>query len=365
MCLIPPPLRSAVSTSECSEEGDSVLDECGQECTCVNGRYTNCCRVRPDYAAMTTTEKLRYINTVLLVTTDAHYKPRYEALVATYTSSYETLAHNTDPNTSQFFVWTRYFLLEYENLLREVDCRITIPYWDWTVLPLNPYMSPVFDPTTGFGDSSRESDICVANGQFSYENFVVTPSAGGGCLTRDYRLQMYPTRAIIEQDVLTLPAEEFDEFHQFLQLFIFSNIRCFIGGHMCSPDAANDPLYLLHLAQTDFIFDRWQHVDAARLKVRYAEDTTPLALIPGARVLDYADNQGLPDGTRVCYGHQEFKNHIPASMAFLSDILLEITNDHILEMECAEGVGQDGSGSLGGVRVGINGMEFMKEKCGE
>ena len=342
-------------------EGQEVFDQCGERCTCRHGKLADCCRVRADYASLTTQEKLRYINAVQQLATDPAYQERYNTLVATYTSSSETLAQSTDPDTSQFFVWNRYFLLRYEDLLREIDCKITIPYWDWTALPLNPYMSPVFNPRTGFGDASREGDDCVRNGPFNYTAFNITPSAGGGCLKRQYKLKMFPTRAIIEEDVLSIPATEFTTFHHLLHLFILSNIRCFVGGQMCSPDAANDPVYILHLAQADFIFTRWQLGDARRLNTRFASDTRPLVLASnGAVVSNYANNRDLPRELQVCYREPEFEAHVPVNMIFLSDALLELTNNHELEMECAEDSMVGGSGNQ---RMGEREKEFMEKMC--
>ena len=334
------------------------MDNCGQRCTCRQGRYTDCCRLRPDFASLSKADRLRYINAVRKVSSDPRYKPRYDALVSTYTSSFNTLAHNTKPKQSQFLVWNRYYLIQYENLLREVDCRITIPYWDWTALPLNPYMSPVFDATeSGFGDSSRGNDSCVTNGAFNVTSFQVTASASGGCLKREYKLQMFPTRAIIEQDVLTRPANEFNSFHHYMQIFLFTNVRCFVGGQMCSNDAANDPLFLLHISNIDFIFTRWQSIDISRLNARYQGDNTTLVLSSrNATVSDFANNQNLLDGVRVCYGHLDFKSHIPTSMAFLSDALLELTNNRNLKMECAVD-------EMKKMNMGESETKFMNEKC--
>ena len=88
------------------------------------------------------------------VSSNPAYKSRYVALVEKYKSSFGTLAQNSIPANSQFFVWNRFFLIEYENLLREVECRITMPYYDWTVLYTNPYIHPVYDDKTGFGKSA-------------------------------------------------------------------------------------------------------------------------------------------------------------------------------------------------------------------
>ena len=318
----------------------------------------DCCRVRVDYASMSVDERQRYISAVIRVATDPQFKPRYEALVAKYKSSFDTVAQESDPERSQFFPWHRYFLLEYENLLREIDCRITIPYWDWTVLPMNPYMSPVWDPDSGFGDSSRSNDSCVNNGPFRVDLFDITPSAGGGCLQRQYRMQMFPTRAIIERDLLTLPPEEFDEFHRFLQVFIHTNVRCFVGGQMCSTDAANDPVYLLHLSQVDSLLTRWQEIDEAHLNAAYSDDNTPLVLTSGLVVSQFSDNKDLPDDTRVCYDPTEFKTHIPQGMRFLSQALEEMTDNHDLHMECISDEDMTGVGGMSD-----DAADFMHKMC--
>ncbi len=349
-------LNFPVGDDHCTS-GSVSYDACGRQCTCVEGQYVDCCRVRVDFAGMSAEEKNRLISAIFQVSTSPQYKPRYDTLVALYKSSFETVAQGTLPSTSQFLPWNRFFMIQYENLLREIDCRITLPYWDWTALPLNPYLSPVFNPVSGFGDTSRSNDSCVNSGPFAFNNFSISPSAGGGCLQRHYRVQMFPTRAIVEQDLLTLTAADFNQFHQFLQVFIHTNVRCFVGGQMCSPDAANDPVYLLHLAQVDFIFDRWQNIDPTRLNVRFARDNSTLALTEHL-VSQFADNTGLADDVCVLYDHPNLKNHIPQSLRFLSDALEQMTQNHELKMLC---VG-DSEMKL----VGMNGDQegkFMDKMC--
>lgn len=130
---------------------------------------------------------------------------------------------------------------------------------------------------------------------------------------------------------------------------------------MCTPDAENDPVYILHLVQADFIFTRWQLSDRLRLNARYASDNRPLVLTSnGAVVSDYANNRELPGGLWVCYSDQTFEAHIPVNMAFLSDALLELTGNHELKMECAEESIVGGSGNQG---MGTREKEFMERMC--
>ena len=313
----------------------------------------DCCQVRKDYASMTFAERQRYIQTVKTVSTD----PRYEALVAKYKASFEGLAQSTNPEESQFLAWNRYFLLEYEDLLQNIDCHVTIPYWDWTVMPVSPYLASVWNPDSGFGDSARPKDSCVENGPFRFDQFDVTLSAGGGCLRRNYRMQMFPTRAIIEQDLLTMPATEFYTFHQFLQIFIHTNVRCFVGGHMCSDDAANDPAFLLHLAQIDSIYTRWQSLDTSRYSAGLVGDNRPLALDANFTVSDFASIANLPNDNGVCYEPAEFKSHIPPSMKFLVESLEEMTNDGSLHMTCVT------ESELSGAHLSSAAMDYMHSMC--
>ena len=318
---------------------------------------TDCCRVRYDFAALTVADRHRYIQAVLTVASQAPYKKKYEALMEQYLASFDSYAQSSDPLVSQFFPWNRYFLIQYENLLQEVDCRVTIPYWDWTILPMSPYLANVWSPDSGFGDSSRTKDGCVENGPFRYDLFNVTLSAGGGCLRRTYRTQMFPTRSSIEQDLLTLPASEYGEFYRFLQIFIHTNVRCFVGGHMCSDNAANDPAYLLHLAQIDSIFSRWQALDADRLKT-VTGDYSQLVLSGGSyAVSDFGDISSLADGNCVHYEKSEFKDHVPPSMQFLTNSLQQMTDNANVHMTCVT------NEEMQHVKMTSEAADFMHRMC--
>ena len=273
----------------------------------------SCCRVRRDYAGLTTGERLAYINAVLTVATDPMYSSRYNDLIAQFKASFDNgISQSTTPSESQYFAFNRYFLLEYEDLLKEIDCRLTIPFYDWTPFPKAPYTAAVWSNRDGFGDTSRAVDGCVITGPFRVGEFEITPSAGGGCLRREYRNQRFPSRDIVNRDLLTLLSNEFMDFHRFLQLFIGLNVQCSIGGTMCSSDAANDPVYLLHLSQLDSLLTRWQGFGQGRDTVRYADDTSPLLSSPGFTVADFSNSAALPYEVCVVYDPPVLlKNHAP------------------------------------------------------
>ena len=285
-----------------------VMDDFGRLCNAVNGRLEFCCRYRQDWSKLTDEDKSRYINAVKTVSSDPNYSRLYNELVHRYNQSFTTDIQLVNASISQFIPWHRYFLLEYESLLRLIDNDITIPYWDWTVRPSSPYTEPVFDPSLGFGNSSNEITFCVSSGPFREGEFEVTPSAQGGCLMREYLEGIrLPTRTLIEDQFLSIPAEMFADFHSSIVQFVNLIVRCAVGGEsgdMCSADAANDPLYLLQLARVDLIVDRWQNMNEGRANVRYASDTTPLQLTFDQTLIvsDFSTNKGLPYGVCIQYG---------------------------------------------------------------
>ena len=312
-----------------------AFDKCGRRCQCIKGKLVNCCRVRKDFSSLTQQERLTYINAVLKLSKDPVYKPRYDALVKKYRDSYKTVAQLCTTSKSQFFPFIRYFLREYENLLREIDCSITIPYWDWTALPRKPYSSPVWDNTHGFGNTAGAYS-CVTTGPFHFPGFKTTPSAGAQCLKRNYHKGFYPSREIIERDILSVPASGFKYFHYMLQMFISINVQCFVGGTSCSVHAANDPAFILHLANVDRIFNRWQNLGGGRETVHYGSNNTPLVLSNGLVVSQFCDNSKLPGGTSICY-HDGSKTGSPdrltSSKVTMAKMLCRYQDAKFVEMD--------------------------------
>ena len=320
----------------------------------MNGRLVECCRVRRDYAGLSVEDRLEFINTYLKIVSDPIYRPRYTALLDTYTRSFSNgITHVATPSVSQFFPFNRYFLLEFEDMMKDFNCSLTIPFYDWTPFPLTPYTAAVWGNADGFGDSARLLDQCVITGPFRVGEYSLTPSAGGGCLMRLYTNQKFPSRDIVERDLLTHPSTAFSGFHRFLHLFIGVNVQCFIGGTICSTNATNDPIYLLHIAQLDSILMRWQSIGGGRNTVRYSDDNSLLREAPGFTVKQFSDNFNLPYSTCLTYDPPVLlKNHAaPSSLQTLG------TRAQIRTMDCIHTDMMD--------FVGMNHEDhaFMKKQC--
>lgn len=166
----------------------------------------------------------------------------------------------------------------------------------------DPYMSPVF-ASTGFGNSVDPKTGCVSTGPFREGKFEVTSLNGSsGCLTREYNNYTFFGRGLLESS-LSLGANMFKDFHNFVQLFLTLNIRCFIGGEMCSANAASDPLYPLHLARVDLFIQKWQKRDKNNTVEQRSNRADPLVLTLDKSLLtsDFCSNDELTYGTCVTY----------------------------------------------------------------
>ena len=84
---------------------------------------------------MTTADRVRYIRAVLQASTDPKYKQDYDKLITLHKSAFQSGIHERD----QFLPWHRWFVLQYENILRRISCHITVPFWDWSMVSENPW----------------------------------------------------------------------------------------------------------------------------------------------------------------------------------------------------------------------------------
>ena len=283
-------------------------NQCGHKCDCINGRHVNCCRVRKDWASLTAEEKQRYIDAVKELASDPVYKPEYESLLEEHKLSFKTNAQSNDPSKSLFIPYSRSFLYKYEKLLHQIDCKIMVPFWDISAFPVLPYQNPVWSNEDGFGNSSRVSDHCLQSGPFNYREFS-TPN--GTCIQRLHLNKTFPSRDIIERDLLPLPAVEFNNFHRQLQLLIGLNTLCHVGGNLCSNTASYDPVFPLYLSYIDSIYDRWQRFKVGRETVRFSDDHSPLPVNGEYTVSQFNDNSNLPNGVSICYDPPRFHKRYP------------------------------------------------------
>ncbi|KAL2109103.1 hypothetical protein VUR80DRAFT_2967 [Thermomyces stellatus] len=202
--------------------------------------------------------------------------------------------------TGPFLPWHRLFVRKYETDLKDLcDYEGAQPYWDWTldVDSEDSFLAaPVFDPVDGFGgngpfiDTSdfNETNVpvkipgktgggCVFDGPFVNMTVIFGPGpnleANPRCLARDFAPSLALEKLTAEMTDWVLEAETFTEFdHRFQGVGIdVDGMTIHAGGHLSVGgdigDVGNmysspsDPLFYLHHANLDRLWDQWQRVD--------------------------------------------------------------------------------------------------------
>ncbi|MFD4925679.1 tyrosinase family protein [Streptomyces goshikiensis] len=176
-----------------------------------------------------------------------------------------------------FFPWHRRYLVEFEKELRALDPGVSIPYWDWTTdtSPVSSLWAEDF-----LGGTGRSSDRQVMTGPFAYARGDWTITVGiteARYLTRNLGRPQnpvtLPTPAELQWaiDDPTYDASPWDStaggFRNRLEGWAapkserwrnHNKVHQWIGGHMTGGTAPNDPVFWLHHAFVDLLWDRWQ-----------------------------------------------------------------------------------------------------------
>ena len=131
-------------------------------------------------------ERMRFINAYKKISTKEPFKSGFEELILTH----PTLASHIH-NKAQFLPWHRLFLLKFEKLLQEVDPRVTLPYWDWSLSHLSPWRSSTLDIWTslpwGLGGNGDNVTHCVTTGPFASDKWqAASPDGKRSCLRRNF-----------------------------------------------------------------------------------------------------------------------------------------------------------------------------------
>jgi hypothetical protein len=155
-------------------------------------------------------------------------------------------------HTRQHFLsWHRWYILQYENLLRQVDCKVTVPYWDWSVVSRDPWGTTSRDlwhsGQGGFGGKGN----CVNTGPFREGEWQLPSAPAPRCLSRG--LNGNPPDSVAIEELLKIPPTEFQGtrptnpgFEDSLRIDFHNEVHGLIGGTMASKHSANAPEFFLH-----------------------------------------------------------------------------------------------------------------------
>eukprot|EP00731_Ephydatia_muelleri_P030214 Em0021g737a len=115
--------------STCTSIPGTTIDQYGRLCDCIStqGNLGGCPRYRAVWNALTDAQRERYIKAVKESASSPTYAPFYNSLVAGYKSYLASALTNTQV-ASQLLVVNRYFMLQYEDILRASEPGVTSRY---------------------------------------------------------------------------------------------------------------------------------------------------------------------------------------------------------------------------------------------
>ena len=267
-------------------------DSCNRRCTCRNGQLEDCCRVRKEWHSLTQLERCKYVQVVYTASTNSPWKSCYDDLIETHQDHFGSGIHNQN----FFLPWHRWYILALENLLRQIDCNITVPYWDWSMESQTWQNSILWAEECGLGGNGNP----VTTGLFrSTNSWYLTPSAGINVpLSRGFRGRVPDCATVTLNQRLGI--SEFNTWHSFVSSNLHDSVHCNIDGVMCTIDAANAPEFFLHHGFIDKIWSSWQNRGPAFKNLPFYSLNTEV--MPGTSYSprDLYDLNNQPGCVRVC-----------------------------------------------------------------
>jgi hypothetical protein len=192
-------------------------------------------------------ERLLFISTYKAISTPGHpLYPQYTALIARHAANFAAI------HTSQYFLpWHRWFAMEMENLLQNVNCKVTLPWWDTAKNAGSPWSASPWGAST---DMIGTSGACVTNGGFANPGW---PGGAHGCLSRTNSGTL-PT-SMQESAVLAMPSSGYVAFSDALQTQIHNIAHVRVGGTMVQGWSPEAPEFFLHHGHIDKLWNDWQN----------------------------------------------------------------------------------------------------------
>ncbi|KAI8928739.1 hypothetical protein BC831DRAFT_447211 [Entophlyctis helioformis] len=288
-------------------------------------------RVRREFRELTLRQRQRYINAVLCLRRPGSSKlpasakspTRFDDIVRSH-SRILSVAHGS----AIFLPWHRSFLHNYETILR-TECGYTdpLPYWDWTVDSQAPESSELWSPSYFGGDGVAANGSCVATGPFASYTSVF---ARRSCLARhfgkgdgdggsgDAGFAAEGTGFSPESIYFIVKsAAGYDEMRWRVEYGPHANVHIGVDGTMAFIDmSTNDPIFMLHHANVDRIWQMWQQMHpemamtydgdlASGVPAQMSDKLAMSGLMPGQA--DHTAKQMLNtvSGSPLCYTYSD------------------------------------------------------------
>ncbi len=284
------------------EEGSYVLNRCEERCECRDGKLINCYRVRKDFIKMDINDRRRFLDAYKMASMHPAFKKDYERLVAIHMNTPNELLHNSP---YIFLPWHRWFLVQFESLLRRIDCRLTLPYWHWSRVAHHWWSGSGNEDfwsseDHGLGGDGNPTDQCVENGPFNRGKWHLLKMIGGGCLTRNFSYASLTGDSEHLSRTFALPVEKFLEFEEIVREIYHDEIHNAVGGTMFKPTASNAPEVIPHHSFLDKIWLQWQKKGDDYKNVYFTSIPYKLPMLEYYG-WEWLDSDNLPGQVKVMY----------------------------------------------------------------
>ncbi|EYC33678.1 hypothetical protein Y032_0002g928 [Ancylostoma ceylanicum] len=261
-------------------QGNTIYDCMDLACLCrfLNGTFTSKCllpngeelkkAVRKEYRSLTDEERERYHKAVRTIKQNGEY----DKLSMIHTRSTTSPAAHGGPG---FLGWHREFIKRYEIALRRVDHKVALPYWDSTIEErLHHKQDSTLWSKELMGEA--DSDGYVRQSPFGrwyttdgMEYFTRYIGQNRGYLISETDFQTIVQNTPSYQHIFAYTAASQQCYNPGFWTaleYVHGLPHMFVGGHMARITAStNDPLFWMHHAFVDLIWENWRQEHQKRV----------------------------------------------------------------------------------------------------
>lgn len=229
---------------------------------------------RRNHRDLSTSEKTKFVNAVLLLknSVDSVLHPgaqkRYDDFVEVHKNAMvdgPAMIMPMPHGGPLFYPWHRVLLRQFELALQKAanDNSIALPYWDWHYAPTS---NPFTDDFLG-GDGDASQGGRVISGPFAYSTGkfpirIWDENSGDPALRREFgddSTSWLPNPAQVAAGLAKTPYWPApSSFAPTSEGILHNPVHRWVGGNMVEAASANDPVFFLHHAYLDLLWENWK-----------------------------------------------------------------------------------------------------------
>ncbi|XP_065179237.1 uncharacterized protein LOC135809747 isoform X1 [Sycon ciliatum] len=290
--------RDPRANTECSGNA-SYTGQCNLDCQCVDGKW-KCCRLRKSVKNLSQEERDRFTRTFLTATRNEIYQPAMRSIQWSHAVFVCGKVPKSLYTQSDTIGYHNLLLFAMENLLRLIDCRVTIPYWDVSLDYGKTYLEQVPE---GFGGTGVPPDYCVVDGPYRKGEYTILKFSYNGvelpytsCLTRNMSSTMKPTSYLEFNTMLTVPPDSSMMFELGVYETFDTNFHLGFGGTFQGVIPGMDPLfYMIHNFGTKVLANYQQQGPDHFTGGGRWNNSAPVETLPWFQNREFFDAQNFPN----------------------------------------------------------------------